>query len=141
LGASLEHQVKEKRVVEAQLGLPPSTPAIYEYSTNTYTSHLSTTTSFSNFNVVHSSQSKQQHPSTTTKSFTMRFSLLSIAAVFAAAVSAADVSAEHPLDIDVTTKVECKRPSQKGDKIHVHYRGTLTDGKLRWIVSARAPRV
>ena len=38
-------------------------------------------------------------------------------------------SLETPLDIEVTHKVECKRPSQRGDKIDVHYRGTLaSDG-------------
>lgn len=36
---------------------------------------------------------------------------------------------DTPLDIDVTHKVECKRPTQRGDKIDVHYRGTLaSDG-------------
>lgn len=38
-------------------------------------------------------------------------------------------SLETPLDIEVTHKVECKRPTQRGDKIDVHYRGTLaSDG-------------
>lgn len=39
------------------------------------------------------------------------------------------LSLDTPLDIDVTHKVECKRPTQRGDKIDVHYRGTLaSDG-------------
>jgi FK506-binding protein 2 len=59
----------------------------------------------------------------------MRFSLLAVAAALAAFASAAEVSAENPLDIEVTHKVECTRKSQKGDKINVHYRGTLKDGR------------
>ena len=40
-------------------------------------------------------------------------------------------SFDTPLDIDVTHKVECKRPTQRGDKIDVHYRGTLaSDGSV-----------
>ena len=36
---------------------------------------------------------------------------------------------ETPLNIEVTHKVECKRPTQRGDKVEVHYRGTLaSDG-------------
>lgn len=72
----------------------------------------------------------------------MRFSLLTIAAAVAAVVSAADVSAENPLDIDVTHKVECTRKSQKGDKINVHYSGTLKDGESHLNLpgpQARAP--
>ena len=38
-------------------------------------------------------------------------------------------SLDTPLDIDVTHKVDCERPTQRGDKINVHYRGTLaSDG-------------
>lgn len=39
------------------------------------------------------------------------------------------LSLDTPLDIDVTHKVECKRPTERGDKVDVHYRGTLaSDG-------------
>ncbi|OAR00972.1 hypothetical protein LLEC1_02069 [Akanthomyces lecanii] len=46
--------------------------------------------------------------------------LLSAIAAFAAAAAA---TAE--LEIDVTHKVECERKTQKGDKVSMHYRGTL----------------
>ena len=32
---------------------------------------------------------------------------------------------EKPLDIQVTTPVECERKTKVGDKVEVHYRGTL----------------
>lgn len=41
----------------------------------------------------------------------------------------AEAGLDTPLNIEVTHKVECTRPSQAGDKVDVHYRGTLaSDG-------------
>ncbi|KAI5457939.1 hypothetical protein BGZ63DRAFT_325697, partial [Mariannaea sp. PMI_226] len=37
------------------------------------------------------------------------------------------VTAEEELKIDVTTRVNCERKTQKGDKVAMHYRGTLAD--------------
>ncbi|TGO48857.1 hypothetical protein BOTNAR_0456g00050 [Botryotinia narcissicola] len=54
----------------------------------------------------------------------MRLSTISLLAL-TSSVLAAEVK------IDVTRAVECERKTQKGDKIHVHYRGNLEeDGKV-----------
>jgi FK506-binding protein 2 len=52
----------------------------------------------------------------------MRF--LAISAAVLASV-ASTVLAENKVDIVVTHAVECDRKTQKGDKISVHYRGSL----------------
>jgi hypothetical protein len=52
--------------------------------------------------------------------------LFSVPLLVAAAIGA--VSAED-LKIDVTLPVECDRKTKSGDKIDVHYSGTLTNGE------------
>ncbi|KAJ9627161.1 Peptidyl-prolyl cis-trans isomerase fpr2 [Taxawa tesnikishii (nom. ined.)] len=56
----------------------------------------------------------------------MRFAGITAAlALLATAVTALD----KPLDIKVDKAVDCKRKTQRGDKVDVHYRGTLaSDG-------------
>ncbi|KAL2151519.1 hypothetical protein VTH82DRAFT_6617 [Thermothelomyces myriococcoides] len=52
----------------------------------------------------------------------MQHAFLSLALLASAAVGAL---ASDELKIDVTRPVECERKTQKGDRISVHYRGTL----------------
>lgn len=52
----------------------------------------------------------------------MQHILLSLSLLASAAVGAL---ASDGLKIDVTLPVECERKTQKGDKIDVHYKGTL----------------
>ncbi|KAL2262243.1 hypothetical protein VTK26DRAFT_2035 [Humicola hyalothermophila] len=52
----------------------------------------------------------------------MQHLILSLSLLASAAVG---VLASDDLKIDVTLPVECERKTQKGDKIEVHYRGTL----------------
>ncbi|KAL9095859.1 MAG: hypothetical protein Q9165_001856 [Trypethelium subeluteriae] len=51
----------------------------------------------------------------------MRLAVLSGVFALLAFTSALD----KPLDIQVTTPVECERKTKTGDKVEVHYRGTL----------------
>jgi FK506-binding protein 2 len=44
------------------------------------------------------------------------------------ALAASSLALDKPLDIEVTEKVSCSRKTKEGDKINVHYRGTLEDG-------------
>lgn len=55
----------------------------------------------------------------------MRFLGLSLALLASAAWT---VVADDELKIDITHMVECERKTKDGDKIAVHYKGTLTDG-------------
>ena len=57
----------------------------------------------------------------------MRFSSVTTAfALLLAGVSALD----KPLDIQVTHAVDCSRKTKTGDKVEMHYRGTLeADGE------------
>ena len=52
---------------------------------------------------------------------------LTLSLLASAAIGA--LAADSDLGIEVTLPVECDRKTQSGDKIFVHYRGTLTDGK------------
>jgi FK506-binding protein 2 len=50
------------------------------------------------------------------------------AALFLSALASAAVGVvAEELKIDVTLPVVCERKTQKGDKVHMHYRGTLKD--------------
>ena len=48
---------------------------------------------------------------------------------------AAVVLAEDSVTIDVTRAVECERKTKRGDRIQVHYSGTLQDGGKKFDAS------
>ncbi|KAK5126591.1 Peptidyl-prolyl cis-trans isomerase fpr2 [Meristemomyces frigidus] len=52
----------------------------------------------------------------------MRFASITAAVALLLAGASA---LEKPLDIEVTHPVECSRKTKRGDKVEVHYRGTL----------------
>jgi len=62
------------------------------------------------------------------------FAALSLLASAAIGVLAAD-----ELEIDVTLAVDCLRKTAQGDKIHVHYRGTLQSNGQQFDASTRTP--
>jgi len=57
----------------------------------------------------------------------MRFLTLSIVALASTATTV--LASDKEVKVDITRAVECERKTQKGDKISVHYRGTLESGK------------
>lgn len=60
----------------------------------------------------------------------MRFFSLANALALLVAGGSVVAGLEKPLDIEVTKAVECERRSKSGDKVAVHYRGSLAaDGK------------
>lgn len=58
----------------------------------------------------------------------MRFLTISLTVLATAASYASAIDAEE-VSVKITNPVECERKTQRGDKIEVHYRGTLaSDG-------------
>lgn len=49
--------------------------------------------------------------------------------LFLLASAAVGAIAAEDLKIEVTLPIECDRKTQKGDKVQMHYRGSLFDGK------------
>lgn len=56
--------------------------------------------------------------------------------VLSAVAALAATAAAAELKIDVTHKVECERKTQKGDKVSMHYRGTLAADGSQFDASA-----
>ena len=65
----------------------------------------------------------------------MQSVLLSLSLLASAAIG---VLAVDDLKIDVTLPVECERTSKKGDRIDVHYRGTLQSNGEKFDASSSA---
>jgi hypothetical protein len=56
----------------------------------------------------------------------MHLSIISV--LFALALPFVNAEDPKPLEIEYTHKIGCDRKTQKGDRIDVHYKGTLTNG-------------
>ncbi|KAH6885947.1 FK506-binding protein 2 [Thelonectria olida] len=56
----------------------------------------------------------------------MKAALL-LSVIASAAVGLVAAADAEELKVDVTTRVNCERKTQKGDKVSMHYRGTLAD--------------
>ncbi len=68
----------------------------------------------------------------------MQSVLLSLSLLASAAIG---VLAADDLKIDVTLPVECERKTKRGDKINVHYLGTLQSNGQKFDASQSAPCV
>lgn len=57
------------------------------------------------------------------------------------ASAAVSLVAAEELGIKVTQAVECDRKTQKGDKVHMHYHGSLADSGKKFDASQYLPRL
>jgi len=62
--------------------------------------------------------------------------LLAGTIAFLATAAIGVLAADEGIKIDVTNPVECERKTKKGDKIEVHYRGTLASNGEKFDASA-----
>lgn len=62
-----------------------------------------------------------------------------ITAISLLASAAVGVLGASELGVDVTLPVDCERKTQSGDKIYVHYRGTLQSNGEKFDASSSAP--
>ncbi|KAI5954323.1 FPR2 [Candida jiufengensis] len=58
----------------------------------------------------------------------MKFSLIAVALTASIGSVLASPPTADQLKIDITKEVKCSRKTQPGDKVSVHYKGTLEDG-------------